>query len=1044
MQRIRNVAFAVLLVVGGAVFGQGNSAVEQYVARYESAMDLFYKGKYAAAQYQLDQLLATEDVGVGINRGNVAYYAAVCSQELGNEDAQYRLSEFLRLYPESSKANMAYFYQGNYHYNKGEYSLALTYYNKVDSHEVEYGHRDEFEYKIGYCLINTGNREEAKSHFSHIMNGKSKYKGNALYYYAHIQYMDGEYESARKNFQKIVDDKRSNKKLVNIAENYIVRIDYYLGHYDEFLTRAPRLMQSTEAFKKEELEEMMGEVYFNRGEYAEALKYYRLSAADKPAATATDPTTGKPVQGCITSDNAYQIGYCFYMLRQYDSAAVYLRRKTACVDSVAQNALYVLGDAYCKLGRKLDARSVFLQASQMDFNASIKEDALFNYAKLSCELNQNAYNESIKSFENYLKSYPNTQHKKEIQTILTSLYMTTRNYKDALSLMENINPKDADMNRAYQRLLVNRGIELFNERQYQEASTHFVKAVQVNADIQKTADALYLNGETQYRLDNFKQAKTALDKFFRNTKARTSPYYRQALYTSGYICMKYSQYANGADAFARFISDKSAKVEADQLCDAYNRLADCQYCQKDFNNAIINYSYSISHGGKDADYATYQKALCYGAVGKNEDKLTYLNYIFEHYDKSPLASKALFEIANTYLVCDNNEMALVYYKNFIKQYPQSSYVKEALLDMGLIYYNTDRNTEALACLDQLLSNYQGTEEAKDALVIVKNIYIAQNRVDEYFTYVQDRAHITISSNEQDSVMFSVAANRYYEGDYENAITGLENYLKRFPNGLNTLKAHYFLAECLYNQQAKVKALSHYEAVVERKKNHYTEPALQRCAGIAYEVKDYAKALTYYQQLLTLSENDMSRLDSRLGILRCQEALGQQEAVVTSADAILKEPKATTEMQEEALMGKARSYYQRAMYDSANVVYTLLERSSNGEYSGEAVYRKAEIMYQRRNITAAEKAIENIVANPPNDYWLAKTFILWADIFNDKGNTLQAKQTLQSIIDNYDGEELVNIAIQKRNAILEAEAMASQPDQDGQEVEIEIPLGEVEN
>lgn len=1042
MQKSKNLLVAALLMASSvSVFAQKNTPIEKYNAAYATALDLFYKGKYVAAQHQFDELVGKAPSGLSSGDADAVYYAAICSEELGNSDALYRLSEFLRLYPESSKANMAHFFLGNTHYAKGEYSLALQYYNKVESSEIEYGHRDEFEYKIGYCLINTGDREGAKSHFAHIMNGKSKYRTNALYYYAHIQYMDGEYSQALTNFKKISDDKRSNQKLINIADNYIARIYYYLGREDEFLQLAPRLMKANDVFKKEELEQMMGEVYFNRGEYQQALKYYRLSAQDTPKSTAKDPVTGKPIQGCMVGDNAYQIGYCYYMQQQYDSAAVYLQQKTACNDSVAQNALYTLGDTYVKLDRKSEARSMFLQASQLSYNAKIQEDALFNYAKLSCELNQNAYNESIKSFENYLNRYPKTRHKAEIEEILTSLYFTTRNYKDALVLMEKIEPKNADMNRAYQRLLINRGIELFNERNLQQASQYFVKAAKVNADVQKTADALYLNGEVQYRLDNFKSAKTALDKFFKNTKARTSPYYRQALYTSGYLCMRNEQYANGADAFAHFINSNASKVEPQQLCDAYNRLADCQYGQKDFENAITNYNYTINHHGKDADYATYQKALCYGAIGKNEDKLTYLNYIFEHFEQSPLASKALFEIANTYLVCDNNEMALLYYGNFMKQYPNSSYVKESLLNMGLIYYNTDRNDKALECFDQLLANYQGTEEAKDALVTVKNIYIAQNRVDDYFSYVQNRAKITISSNEQDSVTFSVAANRYFEGDYENAITSLEGYLKKFPSGMYNLKAHYYLADCMFRKGINEQALPHFEWVANRNKNQYTEVSLLNAANISYGMKNYSNALDYYSRLLQLSENDMSRLQSRLGIMRCKTLLDATavEPIVASARELLQEPKVTNELTEEAWMTMAHAYYSVQQFDSAAVYYRRLIHSANGEYSGEAVYSLAEMDVLRRNYTAAEKAIEAIVANPPNDYWLAKTFILWADIFRAQGNVLQAKQTLQSIIDNYDGEELVALAIKNRNDILNAEAMASTGVVESNEVEIEIPF-----
>ncbi len=55
-----------------------------------------------------------------------------------------------------------------------------------------------------------------------------------------------------------------------------------------------------------------------------------------------------------------------------------------------------------------------------------------------------------------------------------------------------------------------------------------------------------------------------------------------------------------------------------------------------------------------------------------------------------------------------------------------------------------------------------------------------------------------------------------------------------------------------------------------------------------------------------------------------------------------------------------------------------------------------------------------------DYWLAKSFILLADIYTITGDLFQAKQTLQSIIDNYEGAELVKVAYEKQNIIFEME------------------------
>ena len=1060
MQMFRNVIVVFAMLVSSVcVLAQNATSFERDDEPYRRAEDLFRKGKYAAAQHQFDLLVAQAGSERSSRVADAVYYAAVCSEELGNGDAMYRLEEFLRLYPESSHANMAHFYEGNCLYAKGDYAAALKKYQKVTASEVTFGPRDEVEYKCGYCHLNAGNRDKAKSCFSHIMNGKSKYKDNALYYYAHIQYMDGDYAQSLKNFQKIESNTKASPKLAKIAKNYIARIYYYLGREDEFLEMAPSLMQDKDAFKKDDLQQMMGEVYFNRGEYTQALKYYRL--AEQTAAQGQGQQSQRKsskknkdgemvaIQGCVPNDNTYQTGYCHYMLGNYDSAAVYLAKKTTCDDSVAQNALYTLADTYLKLGRKQDARAMFLQASKMSYNAKIQEDALFNYAKLSCDLNQNAYNESIKSFESYLRQYPRTKHKAEIQEILTSLYFSTRNYKDALALIEKVEPRTAEMNHAYQRLLINRGIELFNERNVKQAYKMFQNAVKVNADVQRTADALYLSAEAQYRLDNISGAKKALDRFFLNSKAPQSAYYGQALYTYGYVCMDNEAYADGATYFSRFIQRDAAKVDVGQLCDAYNRLADCQYGQKQFTQAIKNYDYVVDHNGKDADYATYQKALAYGAIGKSEEKLVYLNRIFENYAGSPLASKAIFEMANTYLVCDNNEMALLYFDKFLKQYPQSAYVKEALLNKGLIYYNTNRNRQALDCFEELITKYQGTEEARDALVTVKNIYIAENRVDDYFAYVRNNTKMVISSAEQDSITFSVAANRYYEGDYDNAIPSLQNYLRQFPEGLSSLNAHYYLADCLFRTGQSEKALPHYEAVVQRNKNQYTETSLYNAANIAYSLNNYTKALEHYASLASLAEADNSRIQARTGVLRCWNMLDNHRNIILAGDALLKESKITDELRDEALISMARSYYKNNQFDSASGCYTQLKESPNGEYSGEAVYRLTEALHLSGDDAAAEKAIENIIANPPSDYWLAKTFILWADIFYAQGNSLQAKQTLQSIIDNYESDhsqaadDLINLALEKRNAILLAEAQSSQQEEDAQsqEVQVEIPLPE---
>ena len=1009
-----------------AATAQKETAAQRQRSLYRQATDLYEKQKYAAAQQIYDQVYAQRtdaDGQLGV-ASDAAFYAAVCSERLDNNDASFRLEEFLRLYPQSSRCNMARFYLGNFYYTRGNYERALEYYRTVDAKEVEYDHRSEYNFKTGYCWFQKGDTRRASDLFAQQVGGKSKYAASSLYYYAHIQYMNGQYELALRNFRELQKDRRFAK----IVPSYIARIYYYLGRYDELLEMAPGLLRDQNAFKRGEIQQMVGEVYFNRGEYGRALEQYRAAEAE----------VRRDQANCTPQDNDYQVGYSYYMLGRYDSAATYLSRKTTCNDSVAQNALYVLGDCYVRLDRKMEARSMFLQASKMDFSPSVKEDALFNYAKLSCELNQNAMGESIKSFESYLKRYPKSRHRIEAEEILTELYCSTNNYKEAIRLLERVPQRNARLEQAYQRAVLNRGVELCNSGAVDEGRAMYEKAVRINAVPRITADANYLVGELQYRDGDIKAAERSLNKFLLSSYAGSSPYANDARYTYAYILLKQKRYDEAREAFtvlaARLQDGTSAKERA-MRNDVHNRLGDCLYVQSLFPESIEEYDKVIAAGARDADYATYQKALAYGAQGKNSEKLTYLNYIFEKFDNSPLKSKAMLEIANTYMMCDNNEMAMTYYNNFEKQYPKSVYVKNALLNEGLIYYNTDRYDQALSTFDRLLTQYPGTAEAHDALGTVKNIYIAQNRVAEYFPYVERTTKLKISTMEQDSTIFLAVEERYQEGQYAVAATGLEDYLSRFPNGLFALKAHYLLADSYNRQELYAKALPHYKYVAQAPTNQYSERALSAGANIAYSLGQYADAADLYQRLTTYAESDQSLLQGEMGSLRCAVKRGLYAGVIEAGQRVIGEQKATAEMKDEATLAMARICFDYRQLDSAFTYYAGLAKSANGEYNGEARCRQAEILMLRQQYDPAEKIIERIVSDATSDYWLAYSFILWADIYYARGNNLQAKQTLQSIIENYDGEDLVSVAREKYDAIVAAEQPQAPAEQD--EIIIEL-------
>ena len=79
-----------------------------------------------------------------------------------------------------------------------------------------------------------------------------------------------------------------------------------------------------------------------------------------------------------------------------------------------------------------------------------------------------------------------------------------------------------------------------------------------------------------------------------------------------------------------------------------------------------------------------------------------------------------------------------------------------------------------------------------------------------------------------------------------------------------------------------------------------------------------------------------------------------------------------------------------------------------------------LTYLDDSLDLAEVMIFDMPNNFSDNYYIAKSFILLSDIYLSRGDKFQAKATLESIIDNYDGEELILLAKKKREEIIESE------------------------
>ena len=995
------------------LLAQQTAVYTQPVSDFRNATDLLAKEKYGAAMPIFERLAkATPAADKGM-RSSSAFYTALCATRLFHDDARSRMLKFTEDYPESSHLNEANFELAKLQYNAKNYADAIIAFNHVDVYELSADDMAEFNFKLGYCYLKTDNLDKAKGCFSEVKNKQNKYTIPATYYFAHIAYRQKNYETALKEFEKL----KTDETFKSIVPYYIVQIYSYQGKYEELPDVAIPLLSNDKSKRSSELSRLVGDAYYRTGKYAEAIPYLEKYA--------------DPQKGNIPKVDAYELAFCYYKTARYEKAIKYFQTAAIGQDSLAQSAFYHLADCFVRTNQKSFASNAFLSAYKINADKTISEDALFNYAKLSIELSYSPYNEAIKSLQKYLADYPASLRADEAYGYLTDLFLMTNNYKEAQIAMEKIKNRNRDMSQAYQKISYYRGVELFNEKDMEGALEMLKKAAKENVDKSLTASALYWIAEVYYRQGKFDAAEAQYNKFLTSPGAIGLPLFITANYNLGYCYFKEKDYTKANLAFRKFIGDKKADVKL--VADANLRLGDGSFMRKEYSDAIDYYQHAVSLNAADADYALFQVAMSYGVSGDPAKKISTLQKLIKDYKRSPYQDDALYEMGVTYLVMNNDKAALLNFQQITRDYPKSIYVKRSILKTGLIYFNQNNNELALTTLQKVVSDYPGTPESKEALASIRSIYVEMNAVDDYVKYTKDVPFADVSQSEKDSLTYIAAENLYMNGNCDKATSAFNNYISKYKDGAFAINANFYRAECEYKAGHNDQALGGYNYVLQQPRSRFSESAALKAARISYAQSNYKMAVEHYIRLEEIAESPANTTEALIGEMRCNYKLESYGMALQAAQKLLQTENQPSDMVAEAHLTAAKSALALQNNELAKREFEETVKVSQSDAGAEAKYNLASLEYENGDYTLAEKSLFTLSKNyASSDYWVAKGFILLSDVYMKKGNTFQAKQTLQSIIDNYEGADLKTLARTKLAAINQAEPKPADNAQSGTE------------
>lgn len=984
-------------------------------ATYREAMDLFTKEKFAVAQARFEQALEQEVDKNSELAIDAEYHSALCALYLYHKDAEYRLETFVMNHPESPWVKKAYYELASYNYLRKRYKKAVEWFAYTNPKDLNPEKRTEFHFKRGHAYFEQGMLTEARQDFAEVKDTDGEFAKPALYYYSHIAYTEDQFQTALDGFKKLETDPNFKP----VVPYYISQILYKQGRYKEMLAYAPALMDSantTGVKRLPEISRLIGDAYYRESKYSEALPYLERYHSETPKADRS-------------REDFFQLGYCYYQSGDFQAALDNLNEASKEDDVLAQTAVYHMADCYLKLDQKNYARTAFKQASEMSHNMELKEDALFNYAKLSFELSFNPFHEAITAFEDYLAQYPNSARSDEAYEFLLNVYMKSKAYDKALASLDKIQNKDTRTKEAYQFVAFNRGVELFQAARYDEAMSYFDKVATYPVNAALNAEALFWKGEIAYTLHDHPRAATLYNRFLQEPGAYQTTVYNDAQYGLGYAYFNDRKYTSAAGAFRKYLAAFTG-TDYKKKNDALIRTGDCYYVNKDYDQAISYYNQAIALNQPMKDYALYQKALCYGLKGQQQDEISVLTALIEEEPDSRYTADAKYQLAKTYLGLDKRSQATQWYENLLREHPNSPYIKFALVDLCLLNVKSGNNAKVLELWERIKTDYPNDKILIDAFNVVENVLVEEGRLDEL------PSNLGLTSADIEGKVYAAAADLAITGDCTRAIPKLEDYLQKYSPAIYGVPANYYLASCYFEQGRTDLALNSYNFVINQPVSDYTESALVAAATINYNNKNYSQALNHYMELESVARLQNNVLEAQIGQMRCHYLMGDMGYARDYADKVIANENTPEDIRRTAYLWRGKIRLEAKEYDNAYKDFVEVNKKK-GASGAEAKYYMCEIAYFKKAYEAAETEIFQLIEDySAYDEWKFKGFLLLADVYLGMEDYFQTRSTLNAIIDNVTEQWVVDEAKARLNVLTEIE---NRSQEGGSREEIQIDL-----
>ncbi len=939
---------------------------------YRQAIDLYEHGMFERAGSLFSAIYA----GNGeVMAGGYEALCAVRLQENGNETLA---DEYVSRYPGSSLVPQIHFYKALNAFDRQDYKSAISEFGMIDGKGLPGSLVPECSFKEAYSYFAEGSLPKAKTLFEKADRMMlSDYTAPSRYSLGYINYTEKKFDEAYGWFEKAGKDPRFK----DMSEYYMTDCRFMKKDYAYVIKNGGKLLENAPEERRRHLVRIISESYLAKGDNDKAKEYY-----DMAGDTAHD----------MDRDDYFYAGSVLYATGDFKGAIDNFSMMQERTDSLGQIANYQLAYSYIRTGNKVAALDAFKDASQASFNPDIQEDAHFNYAKLSFDLN---HNPSV--FNDYMSRYSDKKKGDRIYSYMALASLYSHDYAGAVEAYSNIDLLDDDQKANYMKANYLRAEQLVGTGSWRDA-VPFLRASSFYADRHSSFYQLsrYWLAESYYRSDQFDKALETFKDLYNISALEGKKEGRLIPYDMAYCYFKLDDYDSAAKWFDEYLKG-SGLIEGE---DAAVRRADCDFVRKDYKTAAAEYEDALNRFPfKNNLYPNYRAGIAYGLLGNMNGKISALSKALKTSSSAEYYSEAMFELGRAYISAGKNDEAVSTFTKLRSSTEDKTIAARSLIELGMISRNMSEYDRSLDYYKQVIAEMPGTEYAQDALLAIESIYQSQGRADEYIDFA-DKAGVIKdkSDSEKETMYFNAAEQVFLTENYGKALTSLQTYLERYPSGRKVPEAEFYIAECYRNTGKKEQACDWYRKSIEKGEGTaFAETAMLNFSRLSYDLQRYKDAFGGYSSLLENAEIENNKHTARVGMMRSAYKACDWTAAQSCAEKVKSDVKSTEAETREADYCKAKSLLSMNEREAAFGIFSSLSSNPSTSEGAEAAYMIIQDAYDQGKYDTVEKKVYAFSEKAGDqNYWLAKAFMVLGDSFAEQDNLAQAKATFESVMNGY--------------------------------------------